>query len=93
MQGNQTEGRLAEPFEKIRAHFEEQQPTTVLVTFGELKDVKPRADFVSGFLATGGIQSEWSPVFKNGQEANEWLTNEKPDYAIVCATPNVMKKS
>ena len=45
----------------------------MLLTFGELKDFKPRADFVSGFLATGGIHSEWSPAFKNAKEANEWL--------------------
>ena len=86
------EGRLAEPFEKIRTHFQEQQPKTVLVTFGELKDIKPRADFVSGFLATGGIHSEWSPQFKNAHEANKWLANESPDYVVVCAKPNVTEE-
>ncbi|WP_172369206.1 methylmalonyl-CoA mutase family protein [Sporosarcina jiandibaonis] len=90
--GVEVEGRLAEPFEDIRAHFQEQQPKTVLVTFGELKDVKPRADFVSGFLATGGIHSEWSPLFNNAQEANEWLAIEKPDYAVVCANSNVTEE-
>ena len=90
--GIEVEGRLAEPFEKIRTHFTEQQPKTVLITFGELKDIKPRADFVSGFLATGGIHSEWSPLFKNAQEANEWLANESPDYVVVCAKPNVTEE-
>ena len=89
--GVQTEGRLAEPFEKLRADFGVNQPSTVLLTFGELKDFKPRADFVSGFLATGGIQSQWSPVFINVQAAIDWLAVEKPDYAIVCATPDVTK--
>jgi methylmalonyl-CoA mutase len=88
--GIEIEGRFAEPFENIRAHFQEEQPKTVLVTFGELKDVKPRADFVSGFLATGGIHSVWSPLFNNAKEANEWLANEKPDYVVVCAKPNVI---
>lgn len=90
--GMEVEGRLAEPFENIRAHFQEEQPKTVLVTFGELKDVKPRADFVSGFLATGGIHSVWSPLFNNAKEANEWLANEKPDYVVVCAKPDLIEE-
>ena len=89
--GVQTEGRLAEPFEKLSADFGVNQPSTVLLTFGELKDFKPRADFVSGFLATGGIQSQWSPAFIDVQAAIDWLAVEKPDYAIVCATPDVTK--
>jgi len=80
------EGRLAEPFETLREHFQVRQPKTVLCTFGLLKDFKPRADFVSGFLATGGIQAERSPAFTTASEALEWLVNEKPDYAIICAT-------
>jgi methylmalonyl-CoA mutase len=90
--GMAVEGRLAEPFENIRAHFQAEQPKTVLVTFGDLKDVKPRADFVSGFLATGGIHSVWSPLFNNAKEANDWLANEKPDYVVVCAKPNVFEE-
>lgn len=84
--GVNVEGRLAEPFEEVRALFAEEQPKTVLLTFGELKDFKPRADFVGGFLATGGIRSEWSPAFPDAQAAIDWLTYEKPAYAIVCAT-------
>jgi methylmalonyl-CoA mutase len=90
--GMAVEGRLAEPFENIRAHFQAEQPKTVLVTFGDLKDVKPRADFVSGFLATGGIHSVWSPLFNNAKEANEWLANEKPDYVVVCAKPDLIEE-
>ncbi|KXH87505.1 methylmalonyl-CoA mutase family protein [Sporosarcina sp. HYO08] len=77
--------RLAEPFEQLREQFAVAQPQTVLLTFGELKNFKPRADFVEGFLATGGIQSTWSPAFQSAQQAKEWLAQEKPDYAIVCA--------
>ena len=76
----------------MRVHFQEQQPKTVLLAFGELKDVKPRADFVSGFLATGGIHSSWSPLFTNPKEANDWLLNAKPDYVVVCAKPNVTEE-
>lgn len=77
-------GRLAEPFEKIRSYFNDSQPKTVLLNFGELKDFKPRADFVSGFLATGGIHSSWSPAFSTAKEAIEWLKQELPNYVVVC---------
>lgn len=87
--GLEIENRLAEPFEKYRAQFSNEQPNTVLVTFGKLKDFKARADFVSGFLATGGIQAKWSPAFTTSTEAVDWIKREQPDYLIVCATDNV----
>ena len=68
--GIQFEGRLAEPFEKLAALAKEQPTRIALLTFGELKDFKPRADFVSGFLATGGIHAEWSPAFDNAQRSS-----------------------
>ncbi|WP_318617595.1 methylmalonyl-CoA mutase family protein [Sporosarcina sp. YIM B06819] len=87
--GIAVEGRLAEPFENLRSLFSKEQPRTVLLTFGVLKDFKPRADFVAGFLATGGIQCQWSPAFEDAQAAHDWLANEQVDYAIVCATPDM----
>ena len=87
--GLEAEGRLAQPFEKYRAQFANDQPNTVLVTFGELKDFKVRADFVSGFLATGGIHTKWSPAFTTSTEAVEWIKAEQPDYMIVCATDKI----
>ena len=82
--------RLAEPFEKLRYRCVEKQPKTVILTFGELKTFKPRADFVAGFLATGGIDSSWSPAFSGIEQAIEWLSREKPDYAIVCAEDRIV---
>ena len=86
---NQQEGRLAEAFEVIRKQFSTSQPKTVVLTFGELKDFKPRADFVTGFLATGGIRSEWSPAFIDVASALTWLTTTNPDYIIICASPQM----
>ena len=83
--------RLAEPFEKLRLSFSENQPITSILVFGKLKDFKPRADFVTGFLASGGIKSSWSPIFESANEAVEWLNNEKPDYAIVCGTDEMIE--
>ncbi|MFC5603491.1 methylmalonyl-CoA mutase family protein [Sporosarcina koreensis] len=82
--------RLSEPFEKLRQSFSENQPKTVLLTFGKLKDFKPRADFVTSFLASGGIKSSWSPAFENVEQAVEWLDTEKPDYAIVCGKDEIV---
>lgn len=84
--GIQLEGRLAEPFEKLVALQKDSATRIALLTFGELKDFKPRADFVSGFLTTGGMRAEWSPRFDSAQQAISWLADEKLDYAIVCAT-------
>jgi len=78
--------RLAKPYEMLREQFKQEQPKTALLNFGTLKAVKPRADFVSGFLASGGIESEWSPVFTDVQEALAWVKMTKPDYVIICAT-------
>lgn len=89
--GLQSESRLAEPFEKLRLSFSENQPKTAILVFGKLKDFKPRADFVTGFLASGGIKSNWSPIFESADEAVEWLHNEKPDYAIVCGTEEMIE--
>ena len=87
--GIQLEGRLAEPFEKLAEQQKNGAARIALLTFGELKDFKPRADFVSGFLATGGMRAEWSPAFDHAQQALLWLADEKPDYVIVCATPSL----
>lgn len=89
--GIEVSRRLAEPFEKLSAYFSENQPKTVLLMFGDLKEFKPYADFVSGFLATGGIQSIWSPAFTNISTAIEWLQKEQPHYIIVCAKPAVIE--
>ncbi|MFD1926619.1 methylmalonyl-CoA mutase family protein [Sporosarcina siberiensis] len=87
------EGRFAEQFEKSRVLFSTSQPKTTLLTFGELKDYKIRADFASGFLATGGIWTIESPAFQNVQDALNWLATEKPDYAIVCASPEFIDEA
>ncbi|AOV07801.1 methylmalonyl-CoA mutase family protein [Sporosarcina ureilytica] len=79
-------GRLAEPFEKFRISFEQNQPKVALVTFGQLKDFKPRADFVSGFLATGGIKTESTAELATVEEAVNWIRARQPDYVVVCAT-------
>ncbi|QTD41746.1 methylmalonyl-CoA mutase family protein [Sporosarcina sp. Te-1] len=83
--------RLAVPFEQLRAQFSIEQPKTVLLNFGTLKAVKPRADFVSGFLATGGVESEWSPFFTEVKKAVAWVKEKGPDYVIICAPADLIE--
>ncbi|WP_262173309.1 methylmalonyl-CoA mutase family protein [Saccharococcus sp. Marseille-Q5394] len=82
--------RLAEPFEKLRQSFNENQPKTIILTFGKLKDFKPSADFVTSFLASGGIDSSWSPAFDSIEQAIKWLDSEKPEYVIVCGNDEIV---
>ncbi|WP_153732900.1 methylmalonyl-CoA mutase family protein [Sporosarcina obsidiansis] len=77
--------RLAEPFEHLRTKRKEDLPKTVLLNFGALKDYKPRADFVSGFLAVGGIEAIWSPSFETIDQALSWMQEQQPDYAVICS--------
>lgn len=76
--------RYATVYEQLRQKFIHNQPSTVLLTFGELKDFKKRADFVEEFLATGGIKVTYSPSFKTIEEANTWIAQNPFDYGIVC---------
>src|SRR5699024_9278018 len=78
--------RLAEPYENLRAYFEKDQPKVVLLTFGELKDFKPRADFVKGYLATGGIDVEYSPAFEAVKEGKDWIKTAEFDYGVICVS-------
>lgn len=77
-------GRLAVPFEQLRKHFGEFPLLTAVVSFGVLKDVKPRADFVQGFLQAGGLNPVMSPVFSDAQSAWHWVKSNQMEY-VVCA--------
>ena len=47
--------RLAIPFENLRATYAQTGIKAAILTFGELKNYKPRADFVQGYFATAGV--------------------------------------
>lgn len=78
--------RLAEPYEDLRIYFKENPANVVLLTFGELKDYKPRADFVTGFLAAGGIEVTHSPAFATVEEGRAWIAANDFDYGVICAS-------
>lgn len=80
----EVQGRLSEPYENYRLYFQKTQPKVVLLTFGALKDFKPRADFVTGYLSAAGISTASSPAFETIEEGREWIKNNEFDYGVIC---------
>jgi len=83
----QVEGRLSQAYEELRIHFAKQQPKVVLLTFGLLKDFKPRADFVTGYLSAAGLETISSPAFASVEEGRQWIKENNFDYGIICMPP------
>lgn len=79
-----TAKRLAAPFEKLRARSKEVTLKTAIVHLGPLKAVKAQSDFVSGFLAVGGIEPLISPEIKTADELNQFLEENQIHYAVLC---------
>ncbi|KYG91755.1 methylmalonyl-CoA mutase [[Bacillus] sp. KCTC 13219] len=78
--------RLAIPFEKVRANYAQCNAKMAVLTFGELKNFKARADFVAGFLATAGVTMAQSDAIATIEEAKRWLATADYDYIVVAAT-------
>lgn len=78
--------RLAIPFENLRATYAQTGIKTAILTFGELKNYKPRADFVQGFFATAGIVAYQTAGFQTIEDAITWLATADYDYVVVAAT-------
>lgn len=83
--------RLATPFENLRKQFAQTPVKTAILTFGELKNFKPRADFVAGVLATAGVVPTQSEAFTSVEDAKAWLNNADVDYVCVAATDDDTK--
>ncbi|WP_243290183.1 methylmalonyl-CoA mutase family protein [Bacillus sp. FJAT-47783] len=86
-----TPRRLSEPFERLREKADMYKnktgayPSVTVTTVGQLKDYKPRLDFIRGVLATGGIEVKVQSVedqeIKHHQIVILCGTNE--DYARI----------
>lgn len=83
--------RLSIPFEKLRESYAQQNAKMAILTFGELKNFKARADFVAGFFATAGITIEQSGALSTIEEAERWLKTTDYDYIVVAATDDDAK--
>lgn len=78
--------RLALPFEQLREQYVTAQPKIAILTYGALKDFKPRADFVSGFVNTVGIVATQSGAIESIEEAKKWLAETDAQYVVLAAT-------
>ncbi len=78
------ERRLSIPYEEYWQYFDKESIKVVILLFGLLKEVKPRADFVTSFLASAGIKATWSPTFASVNEGMEWMKGNQFDYGIIC---------
>lgn len=84
--------RIALPFENLRASFAQAQLKVAILTFGQLKNYKPRADFVQGFFATAGIVADQTEGFQTIEDAQAWITTANYDYVVVAATDDDTKQ-
>ena len=81
-----TAKRLETPFENLRAQSKVTSLKSAIILIEPLKKIKPQVDFVSGFLAVGGIEALVSPHLATAGEVNQFLADEKMDYAILCGS-------
>jgi methylmalonyl-CoA mutase len=83
--------RLAKPFEELRTQFATLHANIAILTFGELKNYKPRADFVAGVLAVAGVEPTVTEGFTTVEEAKAYLQTTNATYVIVAATDDDTK--
>ncbi len=81
-----TAKRLATPFENLRAQSKVTTLKSAIVLVEPLKKIKAQVDFVSGFLAVGGIEPMVSAYMASVEEINQFLTDENMDYAVLCGS-------
>ncbi|ANU24843.1 methylmalonyl-CoA mutase [Planococcus donghaensis] len=81
-----TAKRLATPFEKLRAQSKAKNLNSAIILVEPLKNIKAQVDFVSGFLAVGGIEAKVSGHLQTAEEINQFLINENLDYAVLCGS-------
>lgn len=85
-----TAKRLAIPFEKLRAKSKVTNLKSAIILVEPLKDIKAQVDFVSGFLAVGGIRASVSGYLQTAEQINQFLDTESLDYAILCGSKEVI---
>ena len=78
--------RLSLPFEGLRRRAQKstRKPVAGLIGLGELKTHKSRADFVKGFLATGGIHAHQSKECVSKEDILHFVEETRYPYYVVC---------
>ncbi|KGM46201.1 methylmalonyl-CoA mutase subunit beta [Neobacillus niacini] len=84
--------RLSEPFEKLRKISEEiesksgSKPKIGMICLGELKNFKPRLDFMRGFAAAGGIEAVESGSITSLEDAKQFVIGTDTKYFCLCGS-------
>jgi methylmalonyl-CoA mutase len=80
--------RLAEPYEELRSRAEQLpvKPTVGLICLGALKLHKARADFMTGFLAPGGIKTINSEGIASFEEAVAFVEETAATHYCICGS-------
>ncbi|WP_409251294.1 methylmalonyl-CoA mutase subunit beta [Bacillus sp. SCS-153A] len=78
--------RLSESFETLRERAAKlkDKPQAGLILLGDIKNHKVRADFVSGYLAAGGIGVLPSGECQSVANAVEFVNGTNVDYYVIC---------
>ncbi|WP_436372834.1 methylmalonyl-CoA mutase family protein [Cytobacillus sp. BC1816] len=83
--------RLSESFEGLRNLSERLKgkgirPEAGLICLGALKDHKARADFISGFLAPGGVGAVKSGSVNNPEDAEAFIQKTNCRHYFICGS-------
>jgi methylmalonyl-CoA mutase len=84
--------RLSEPYENLRnmsKKMEEKlgsKPQVGIICLGELKQYKPRLDFMRGFLSAGGIKAVESGPTSSYEMAEQFIVNAETKYFCLCGS-------
>jgi methylmalonyl-CoA mutase len=79
--------RLSEPYENLRISASQLDNNQVgLVCIGELKEYKARADFMTGFLAAGGLQGVNSQELNGLVDAHSFILKSNLKHYVLCSS-------
>lgn len=83
--------RLSESFEELRRAAKKLEqsgiiPTVGLICLGDLKDHKAREDFITGFLAPGGIQVIKHANINSPKSALQFIQKSNLHHYVLCGT-------
>lgn len=85
------QSRLSEPFEKLRRMAEKMELAgnklaAGLICLGDLKSHKARMDFITGFLAPGGIHACQSQNIDEPAQAVQFVNETNLQHYVICGT-------
>ncbi|MEH7119111.1 methylmalonyl-CoA mutase subunit beta [Neobacillus vireti] len=84
--------RLTEPFEKLRRRAKQLEgivgkiPSVGMICLGEIKQYKPRLDFMKDFCAAGGLNAVESKPILTAENAKQFILETTTSHFCFCGT-------